>query len=166
MDNRHSIHIPHWQYGANYVTLILVPQYYSIQVCWSAKLEKSRLTMLFFNASIEIPCVTPLFIQLFKHSPLLTLPKWHLSHDLCGVRLGFGRYVYGKNIYSHFRQAQISLSLHFMEPPIKRPIVDWNWSFGDKGYVFVEVIYRRANNIKLLNEMMMVESLERSVITT
>ena len=56
--------------------------------------------------------------------------------------------------------------LHFMEPPIKRRIVDLNWSFGDKGYIFVEVIYRRANNIKLLNEMMMVESLERSVITT
>jgi hypothetical protein len=29
--------------------------------------------------------------------------------------------------------------------------------FAIKGYVFVEVIYRRANNIKLLNEMMMVE---------
>ena len=94
-----------------HINISTISQSYSIQVCWSAKLEKSRLTMLFFNASIEIPCVTPLFIQLFKHSPLLTHPNWHLSHDLCGVRLGFGRYVYGKNIYSHFRLAQIS-ALH------------------------------------------------------
>jgi hypothetical protein len=34
--------------------------------------------------SIGMPCVIPLLIQLFMHSPLsiVRLPSWHLSHDI------------------------------------------------------------------------------------
>jgi hypothetical protein len=61
------------------------------------------------------------------------------------------------------------VSLNFMEPPgLVLTTTTSNWSFGGKGYVCVEVIHRRANNIKLSNEMMnlmMVKSFERSVTT-
>ena len=53
-------------------------------------IQRYYIHLFFFKSSIWIP------IQL---SPLSTLPNRHLAHNLCGVRLGFDRYVYGKNVY-------------------------------------------------------------------
>ena len=119
--------------------------------------------MSFFNSSIRIPCVTSLFIQLFKHSPLFQHFQTDICPTICAACASGLADMYMERIYiAIFDRHRY---LHFMESPIKRRTVDWNWSFGDKGYVFVEVIYRRANNIKLLNEVTMVKSFECSVIT-
>jgi hypothetical protein len=71
---------------------------------------------------------------------------------LCGVRLKSGFFAKEtrsglaemtgmdrRNIYSHFRQVQISLPCKLEAWP--------------KGYVFVKAIHRRAKNINLLNKI-------------
>ena len=122
MDDRHSIHIPHsikafgvltiWSKlrHINISTISNLIQFKCVgppnqkisrQLCHNARLtipviQRYYVHLFFFKSSIGIPCVIPLFIQL---SPLSTLPNRHLAHNLCGVHLGFDRYVYGKNIY-------------------------------------------------------------------
>jgi hypothetical protein len=68
---------------------------------------------------------------------------------------------YRKNIYSDFQQA-LSLSLP-TEPPSKRRTVDRNWSFVDKGYIFVNVLHRRARLLTIvINKVMSSLSSDRN----
>jgi len=160
MDDRHSIHIPHSIKAFGVLTiwskliLVLSPNLirFNLGSVLVRQLEKSLVI------SYQIDYI------LFKHSPLFQ----HFQTDICPmifVACASGSAdMYMERIYIAIFDRH-GLSLHFMEPPIKRRTVDWNWSFGDKGYVFIEVIYRRTNNIKFLNEMMMVKSFECFVIT-
>ena len=56
-----------------------------------------------------------------------------------------------------WRDASTGANIVYVAAPIKRRTVNWNWRFEDKGYVFIKVIHRWANDIELLNEMRMIE---------
>ena len=56
-------------------------------------IQRYYVHLFFFNSSIGIPCVIPLFYP--------ALPSFHTSKPASGPQFvfGFDRYLYGKNIY-------------------------------------------------------------------